>query len=156
MIEFEHLVGVPYLPGVADCYEIGRDFFRDNFGIELTAYARPHDWKSDNDDLIRKLYEREGFEMIVDWKFDDLRPADVLAVAIGQSNPNHFVIYVGDNQILHHLYGRFSSVDPYRDFYRNSTCFLLRHPDVPDLRPNLRTTTIADLLNERHRDPAAD
>jgi cell wall-associated NlpC family hydrolase len=32
---------------VRDCYELGRDFFRDNFGIELTNYARPHDWSAD-------------------------------------------------------------------------------------------------------------
>lgn len=155
-VKYEHLMGRPYVPCEHDCYELGVDFFDDNFGIKLTPYARPKDWRSDNHDLIRELYEREGFQMITDWKADDLRPADVLVVAIGQSNPNHFAIYVGDNTIIHHLSGRFSNEEPYRDFWRNSTCFLLRHPAIPDLRPELPSTTIADLLNARHSQPAAE
>lgn len=155
MIEYEHLMGRSFLPGVRDCYELGRDFFDENFGIKLTAYARPHDWSSDSINLIQMLYEREGFRMISDWKAEDLRPADVFALAIGEANPNHFAIYVGDNTLIHHLYGRFSSAETYRDFYRNSTCFILRHPDVPDLRPVYPDTTIASLLNERHRNTAA-
>jgi cell wall-associated NlpC family hydrolase len=148
-LRYEHLVGLPY-SAERDCYELGRDFFRDNFGIELTPYARPHDWSADRHDLIRQLHEREGFRMLPDWTAKDIRPADVFCLAIGSSNPNHFAIYVGDNKLLHHLRGRFSSVEPYRDFYRNSTTFLLRHPDVPDLRPVLPETTIEALLRERY------
>lgn len=150
-VEFQHLSGLAYAPGERDCYEICVDFFRDNFGIELPAFARPHDWDADKDNLIGNLHEIAGFDMITDWKAQDLRPADVLALAIGTSNPNHLAIYVGDNTLVHHLYGRFSTDEPYRDFFRNSTCFLLRHPEVPDLRPVLPETTIEALLNERHR-----
>lgn len=153
---WEHLVGLPYIPGERDCYEIVRNFYFDNFGLELTNYARPHDWSSDNDDLIRRFYEREGFRMITDWRAEDLRPGDVLALSIGDSNPNHLAVFVGDNTIVHHLYGRFSTDEPYRDFIRNSTSFVLRHPAVPDLRPVFPDTTIASLLNARHSLPAAD
>jgi cell wall-associated NlpC family hydrolase len=149
-LRYEHLQGIPYSLE-RDCYELGRDFFRDNFGIELTPYARPQDWSSDNHDLIRQLHEREGFQMLTDWKIADIRPADVFCLAIGQGNPNHFAIYLGDNKLLHHLRGRFSSVEVYRDVYRNSTSFILRHPDVPDLRPVLPDTTIASLLNDRYQ-----
>lgn len=154
-LKYEHLVGRSYLPGERDCYGIGREFFRENFGIELTNYARPHDWSSDSHDLIRDLHEREGFQMITDWKIKDIRPADVLCLAVGESNPNLFAIYIGDNNILIHLHGRISAVEPYRDFWRNSTCFVLRHPDVPDLRPTYPDTTISELLRDRYRVPVA-
>jgi cell wall-associated NlpC family hydrolase len=150
VIKYQHLLGRTFLPGVRDCFAHGRELYRDNFGIEITNYARPHDWSADNDDLIRKLHEREGFDMITDWKIKDIRPADVFCLAVGESNPNHFAIYVGDNQMTHHLHGRVSNVEPYRDFWRNFTCFILRHPDVPDLRPQLEDHDLRSILSERY------
>lgn len=156
MLRYDHLVGRGFLPGVRDCFGIGRDLYRDNFGIEVTNYARPHDWSSDSVDLVRALHEEEGFQMITDWKVNDLRPADVLATAIGESNPNHLAYYVGDNTILHHVYGQLSKAEPYRDFWRSATCFILRHPDVPDLRPVRKNTDIGGLLRDRYRVETAD
>ena len=150
-LKYEHLVGIPFSGiGRDDCFKLFRDFYADNFDIKIANYARPHDWSSDKLDLIGLCHEREGFEKITDWKVKDLRPADVLCMAIGESTPNHFSIYVGDSKLIHHLYGRTSSVDEFRDFFRNTTCYLLRHPDVPDLRPVYPDVTIADLLNARN------
>jgi cell wall-associated NlpC family hydrolase len=154
-LQYKHLEGRSFLAGVRDCFSHGRELYWDNFQIPITNYARPHDWSADSDDLIRKLHEREGFQLVTDWKFKDLRPADVLCVAIGESNPNHFAVYVGDNTLSHHLLWRFSNSEPYRDFWRNSTAFVLRHPDVPDLRPKFPDTDLRSLLNERYRVGAA-
>lgn len=141
--------------GVRDCLDLFRDFYFDNFGIVITNYARPSNWSSEADSLIRQMYEREGFEMISDWKLKDLRPADVLCMAIGESEPNHMAVYVGDNKVVHHLWGRLSSVDPFRDFFLSSTCFVLRHHDVPDLRPAKPDTTLGSILRDRYNLGAA-
>lgn len=149
-IRYEHLIGVPFVFGKNDCLSLFRQFYKENFGIEIRNYARPENWSADQLDLMRLCYEREGFEMITDWKTKDLRTGDVLCVAIGEETANHFAIYTGNGTIVHHLYGRFSSEDPFRDFWRNHTCFLLRHPDVPDLRPVYPDTDIVSLLNARN------
>jgi cell wall-associated NlpC family hydrolase len=153
---YEHLVGRPFVWGVTDCFTLFRDFYFDNFGIVIRDYARPNDWSSDKLDLMRLCYQREGFDMMTDWKPKDLRPGDVLCVTIGESNPNHFAIYAGDNMIVHHLYGRISSADIFRDFWRNMTGYVLRHPDAPDLSPVYPDTTIGELLRARHHVQAAD
>lgn len=149
-IRYEHLVGRSFLWGVRDCLSLFRDFYKDNFGIEITNYARPTNWRSDHLDLMRACYEREGFEMLTDWKAKDLRPGDVLCMAIGESTGNHFAVFVGDNTICHHLYGRVSTAEVMRDFWRNSVCYILRHPDAPDLRPELVDVDIGSLLNARY------
>lgn len=151
MLRYEPLIGRDFLWGVRDCYALLCDLYLENFGIALTDFARPSDWSSDSESLIRNLYELDGFEMMANWKPKDLRPADVLCMAIGESEPNHIAIYVGDNKIIHHLYGRRSSEEPFRDFFRVTTCFALRHPDVPDLRPVLPDTDIGSLLRERYQ-----
>ena len=150
-LKYEHLVGRPFTGiGNDDCLKLFRDFFIDNFDLTIRDYARPSDWSSDKLDLMRLCYEREGFEMITDWSIKDLRPADVLCVAIGESNPNHFAIFVGDNTIVHHLYGKMSRAEPLRDFWRNQTCYVLRHPSVPDLRPVYPDVQLGDLIDARN------
>lgn len=148
---YQPFVGRPFLYGVRDCYSMVVDVYGASFGMELHDYARPSDWRSDFRDIIRNTYEIDGFQMVTDWSFKDLRPADILCMAIGESTPNHLAIYLGNNEVVHHLWGRLSSVDPYRDFYRNTTCFVLRHPDVPDLRPVLPQTDVRSLLRERYQ-----
>lgn len=154
IIRYDHLVGRPFTGiGRDDCFKLFRDFYADNFNISITNYARPHDWSSDKLDLMELCHEREGFEKITDWRVKDLRPGDVFCMAIGESNPNHFAIYLGDSQVLHHLFNQRSSVEPFRDFFRGATCYLLRHRDVPDLRPVYPDVDIMSLVNARNAAP---
>jgi cell wall-associated NlpC family hydrolase len=152
-LKYERLVGRPFIWGTADCLSLFRDFYKDNFGIEIRNYARPTDWSSDQIDLMRLCYEREGFDMITDWRLKDLRPGDVLCMAIGERNANHFAIFLGDGMIVHHLYGKMSTHEEFRGFYRNHVCFILRHPDVPDLRPVYPDVDIASLISARNATP---
>ena len=41
--------------------------------------------------------------------------------------PNHAAIYLGDQQVLHHVQGRLSSRDVYGGYYGKSTACALRH-----------------------------
>lgn len=150
-LRFGHLLGRPYEPGREHCYSLVRDFFRDNFGLELTNYAVPHDWDSDVLDLIGLIHEREGFEKVHDWTLINLRPADVLCVAVQSGHPNHFMINVGSNQLLHHPLMKASTVDPMRSFWRMATCYVLRHPSVPDLTPVKEPVSIKELVDARYR-----
>lgn len=150
-LNYEHLLGRPHLMGVVDCFSLGRELFVENFGIEIPNYARPADWRAGNIDLPRLLYEQNGFQMYTDWKREDLRPGDVLLMTIGDTAANHFAYYVGENTIIHHLFGRLSCAEPFRDFWRNSVCYMLRHPAVPDLRPVLPDTDIGSLLRARYK-----
>jgi hypothetical protein len=43
-----------------------------------------------------------------------------------------------------------SAAETYRDFWRNSTCFVLRHTAVPDLRPVYPNADLRNLLRDRY------
>lgn len=148
-MRWDNLIGLPFLMGKRDCFALSRNFFKQNFDLDIIDYARPQDWEADNLNLIELCYEHAGFEKLTNFKFKDLRPGDVLCMSIGSSNPNHFAIYVGDNTMIHHLSGRFSTDEPFRDFWRNVTSFVLRHPAVPDLRPVYPDVNITDLIRDR-------
>lgn len=154
-VKAEHLCGIPYDHAKRHCYELMRDFFRDNWGIELRSYTIPWDWDSNKLDLINDIHEREGFVKVPDWNIRNLRVGDVMCVAVRSGNPNHFVVYIGNNEILHHPLGQMSRIETMGDFYQMSTCYVIRHPAVPNYVPELPTTTIEALIHARYC-PQAD
>lgn len=145
----DHLVDRSYHPETANCLSLVRDYYADNYDILIGDYAVPHDWDSAKLNLIEELHENEGFFKVDGWTLKNLRPGDVLAVAVRSTNPNHFVIYVGDNQILHQPLMQMSRVETLRDFWRMATCFVLRHPDVPYTETPLPLISMEEVLRAR-------
>ena len=149
-LAYDHLLGQTYVPGKVHCYRLIRHFFNDNFGMKLGDYAIPHDWNSDELDLIGMIHEREGFEKVENWSIRTLRPADVLCIAYRAKTANHMLVNVGGNKLIHHPLHQLSREEPMRDFWRMSTCYVLRHPSVPDLTPAKRDVTIKELADARY------
>jgi len=139
VIKYEHLLGIPFEHGVDDCYEIVRRFYKDNFDIELTAYARPDDWWNNGLNLYLDNFRAEGFET-VDIPIHQARPADVFLVCVRTSIPCHSGIYLGQGKILHHFIGRRSEVVTASGLWRNGLSCIVRHKDVPDLSRTTRPT----------------
>lgn len=148
-LEYENLLGKPWIINEQDCFTLGRDFYKQNFGIDIPDFSRPNDWDADELDLIRINSLKSGFKIITDEDWNDLRPGDILAVAINSSNANHLVVYVGNNEIIHHLFFKTSCKEILRPIWRMSTMYILRHPDVPDLRPEVPSTTFEEVLRAR-------
>jgi cell wall-associated NlpC family hydrolase len=148
-LKYDNLLGKPWEINKTDCFSIVVDFFDQNFDIKIPNFARPVDWNADKLDLVRMLYPKGGFEIMDDW--NDLRPADVLATCFGTSNPNHLVIYVGNNEIVQHKFGVNSNKETYRPAWKAVTGYILRHPDVPDLRMPLPNVTLEELLSARFK-----
>jgi cell wall-associated NlpC family hydrolase len=151
VIEYENLVGRQFAWGSTDCIGLLRDFFAQNFAITIRDYARPTNWDADELDLIRTIYPLEGFDLVPRWRVKDLHPGDVLAMSLRSGNPNHFAVFVGENKIVHHRYLRMSEVEILREAYIQSTSFVLRHPQVPDMRDKYPDVTLEELLSARNK-----
>jgi cell wall-associated NlpC family hydrolase len=149
-MKYEHLVGRQFMLGTYDCFRMVQDIYKDNFGIIIKNYARPNNWDADRLDIIGPSYAQEGFELVPDWTLKTLRPGDVLAMAVGTSNPNHLAVNLGGNLIIHHKIGALSNTEVLREFWRDSTCYVGRHPDVPDLTPKGETVTLQEILDVRN------
>lgn len=154
MLSTEGLVNREFQWGRYDCYAMLRDFYKLNFDIELSDFARPTGWYSGALELILHNSHLDGWEKISTWSRKDLRPGDVLAIAILESEPNHLGIYLGDNTFAHHMMNSLSSVVPLGSHWLHSTCYLLRHPDVPDLTVKKPDVNIEELLRARHQTKA--
>lgn len=150
-LKYEHLLGLPFEHGKQDCYEIGRQFFYDNFGLVFPDYARPDHWWDNGLNLYEENFRKSGFEL-VDVSVRDLRPADVFFMAVKSDVPNHAGIYLGKGYMLHHFYNRFSEKTLYKGMWKNLTTAILRHKDIPDIRQLAPKFDIRDYILPHKRE----
>lgn len=140
-----NLVGIQFEHGRNDCYELIRRFYRDNFNLQLRNYARPDNWWDGvaSLNLYQTLYIREGF-LSVNAHPTEWRPTDALLFSIRSRTPNHVGILLPGNNMLHHLYGRLSTIEPLSGTYRNLLMGVVRHPDV-NYEPEIKTTHLMEI-----------
>lgn len=154
-VKYEHLLGRPHVWGSTDCFGLARDFYYDNWGIEIRDYARADGWEKGGKSLIVEHMFDEGFS-VVNEPITAIKPGDALLVAIGPAFANHIGIFLGNDDngrgwVLDHLRGKLSRKRPFSGIFRNQLCAHVRHPDVvvsDDRKPRY----LLDLLPKHKRD----
>lgn len=128
-LRYEHLKGLPFQHGTSDCYSIARNFYKDNFDLDLPDFARPENWWEKGLNLYMDHFYDAGFR-ILDIHPRDWIPGDAFLMSILSNTTNHCGMYLGGNSMLHHLYGQLSSVVTYSNPWRNRTTAVVRHKDI--------------------------
>lgn len=125
--EIRPLTGRPWSLGSYDCYGLIMAWHKEQ-GIELTDFRLPFEWWKDEhkENLYLDNYLNEGF--IETGK--DPEPGDMVIMQIQSNKWNHAGIYLGGNKILHHLFGKLSSIDIYSGWYQSKTVMVCRHKDL--------------------------
>jgi cell wall-associated NlpC family hydrolase len=159
-LSYEHLLGKSFELGKQDCFTLFRDFYRDNFQIELPNYARPENFWEVGMDIYLTKAAKNGFR-ILDCHPTEYQAGDVVLMAIHSTHANHAGILLEDGSLIHHLFGRLSTKEPYRGVYRNTTIAVCRHKDVViEEVPNLAhideylTPKAKRFLDELRRNPS--
>ncbi|MDR5833360.1 Mov34/MPN/PAD-1 family protein [Caballeronia sp. LZ034LL] len=124
------LIGASFMHGVDDCYGIVRRYYRAALGLDLPDFERSGKWWTDAAcSLYLDNYEAVGFFSL---GFDArLQTGDVLLMAIASRYgvPNHAAVYLGHDEILHHLWGQLSRREPLPRYQRHVT-HVLRHRET--------------------------
>ncbi len=117
-------VGRNFVFGVVDCYTLVRDWYSREYGIKLRDYMRRDGFWDRGESLYMDNFVAEGFSKI---PVGNVQRGDLILMNLVSPLPNHAAIYMGDQQILHHVQGRLSSRDVYGGYYGKSTACALRH-----------------------------
>ncbi|WP_407691566.1 C40 family peptidase [Robbsia andropogonis] len=126
------LIGCQFSHGVNDCYGLVRRYYKAKYEIALPDFPRSGPWWDDGkSDLYTQGFPKAGFTALS--LSTEPQPGDVLLMKIRSKNnvPNHAAVYIGEDTILHHMYGRLSgreSLPRYRDYVTH----ILRHNEVPN------------------------
>ena len=123
------LEGRQFAHGILDCFTLFKDFLYREYGIVVSNYEREDEWWNNGQELYSMdRLNAEGFFRIE----DDPRRGDVILMNVRSKVPNHAGVYLGDGQMLHHLHGRLSRVEPYGGYWAERTCYVVRHKDMPN------------------------
>lgn len=125
--DYSGFLGKHYIEGLQDCFDLFREVYAKSYKIDLINYARPTNWETFPEfDYLRELYLTQGFSVPTNNPMD-LREGDGLLMSVASNKINHCAIYIGEGKILHHLYGKFSSIDPYTYPWQNRVRKVIRH-----------------------------
>lgn len=125
---FENMpfVGRPFLHGLLDCYTLIRDYYRRNFNILLpTNMQRNWEWWTEGSNLYVDNAGQYGFEQV-----NEIKAHDIIVMSLNSPVPNHGAVYVGNNKVMHHVAGRFSTIEDLKAIYKHSISVIYRHKDV--------------------------
>lgn len=110
-----------------DCYGLVRDYYRERLAIELNRYDHDSWWWEEGKNFYLDNYEAEGFYKVED---GTIEKHDLILMQIRSKVINHAAIYVGDNLILHHMFGKLSKKDVYGGYWAEKTIMILRHKNL--------------------------
>jgi proteasome lid subunit RPN8/RPN11 len=119
------LLGREFIHGVQDCYSLVRDYYRKELDIYLPDFNREDSWWNKGQDLYMKHFKEAGFFIA-----DNLQKHDMVLMQVRANVSNHAAVYIGDELILHHLYGHLSTRAPYGGYWHKHTTRIMRHKDV--------------------------
>ena len=117
-------VGREFVFGIVDCWTLIRDYYQREYGVELRDYDRRDGFWLRGESMYVDNLPNEGFRPI---PVQDVQPGDLILMQLVSPLPNHAAIYLGDQQILHHVQARLSTRDVYGGYYAKSTVSGYRH-----------------------------
>jgi cell wall-associated NlpC family hydrolase len=109
------LIGRPFVHGVTDCLALIRDYYKSVLDIQIKDYARTDAWwdqGQNSENMYLDLYSENGFRKVKPKSSDDdviPQTHDLVFMRIRSNVVNHAAVYLGGDQILHHLSNRLST-----------------------------------------------
>lgn len=137
MKDLSKYIGRHFVYGVTDCYTLFRDFYREEFNIDLPNFARYDGWQNDGLNLYADNMPKHGFYLVP--QGEPLMYGDVILVCLCSPVPCHSAIYIGENKILHHVQDHLSCISPYRGVFKNCTASIWRHESRKNLKIERKT-----------------
>ncbi|MEN6621497.1 MAG: NlpC/P60 family protein [Smithella sp.] len=110
-----------------DCYALIRDYYRTVKGITIKEFPRDSKWwespESNDPNMYLENFQDAGFMPITQ---SELQAGDIILMRVmaRDRNPNHGGIYLGNNQLLHHIRGRYSRKEVVNNWLKMATHYL--------------------------------
>ena len=123
-LEYSEYIGRKFNFDTSDCLSLVEEFYDKEFNIKIEHVTRDENWFKTDPHKIKNSANKYGF-----FEVDKNSPrfGDLLVIEYTHTFPSHFMIYLGDDEILHHRAGGYSTIEKYNDTLKELTAMCLRH-----------------------------
>lgn len=115
------ILGQPYISGINDCYTLFQKYYWQNYKVKLKPMAYSPLWWKEDPSLYVSNYASAGFYEI---KEHELQVGDMILIRIAGDIPSHSALYLGNDQIMHHMANRLSTIENYSKWRSRMVTFL--------------------------------
>jgi proteasome lid subunit RPN8/RPN11 len=119
------LVGREFEFGVLDCYTLIQDWYVREWSVALPDFEREDGFWERGEDIYREGFPLAGFAELPHGTVP--QRGDVLLMHVRSEINNHGAVYLGDGQMLHHMFGAPSEVTVWGHAWQIRTSAVLRH-----------------------------
>ncbi len=120
--------GRQWVLGHADCWSLVREYYQREFAITLGDYSVDYEWWTDgSENRYDDNWQREGFTEI---PIGEMQPGDIVLMKVRAPVTNHAAVFLGNNLILHHMFGHLSSRIPLGEYWRERIVRVVRHGEL--------------------------
>jgi proteasome lid subunit RPN8/RPN11 len=117
-------VGFKFKYNEHDCYSLVEMFYSKELKIQLPKTDRDINTMENNPYFMAENIENYGFKEVEDKK--NIQYGDII-MSNSLKGPTHLMIYIDNNQILHHRYNQYSTIEQYNNLYKSNTFKIIRH-----------------------------
>jgi proteasome lid subunit RPN8/RPN11 len=118
------LYGREYIWNVTDCFTFLRDWYLRELNVTLPNIKYNKDFWEERKELYLDNFSSAGF---VEVPIEEIQYGDALLMDLVGGITSHGAIYLGNNRIAHHLFGRLSGEDTLGRFFIERTTKVVRH-----------------------------
>lgn len=115
--------GARWILGFQDCFEVVRRYYRNTCKVYIGDYDRDESFCHEEQNVIMDNFGKEGFEIVPK---KSLKLHDVILFRTDKALPQHFGIYLGGQQFLHHMQNGFSCQQTLNGRWMDRILYVLR------------------------------
>lgn len=136
-------LNLPYENGVQDCHILLKNFYLNELNLDIDVRNVPErkgikyeDLKENKEHVwslekYKEEYIRNGFEVFLPKKIEDLKIYDVIVFSGFEKNvPTHGALFLENDMILHQRYNFISILESFRKAHFKYITYCLRHKNI--------------------------
>ena len=125
-------IGQPFEYNKNDCLSLVERFYEKEFKIQFIKRNRDENTIKDDPKIFIRNIDNYGFQELTDK--EELKYGDII-ITNSAFGPTHLMIFIGNNEILHHRIHGYSTTEIYSNLYKKNTVKRIRHKNNVN-RPN--------------------